>query len=305
MKIGVQSGYVFTKDAYADGLRMIREAGFESVDINLDEMLNVKKLAAEGANPFFSRSTGEIEVLFVPMKEQADVLGLSFGQMHAPFPVYLPGKDDANDALFDAICKCMAVCRVLDCPNLIVHPIAWDGTIAEERERNMAFYSALIETAKRYDVCICLENMFHGRYGYMTEAVCSDFAAAAEYIDALNAIAGEERFGFCYDVGHATLLGKDQRRSINQLGKRLKALHIHDNDGRNDLHMQPYAYTRGQQYVTDWNGFLQGLRDVGFDGVLSFETYHSLMYLPETLKGAMLRYIAQVGSYFRDQLTGS
>lgn len=304
MKIGMQSGYVFDKDDYSAGLRMIREAGFESVDLNLDQMLDVKRLIAEGANPFFSQSRETIEELFVPMKAQADALGLQFGQMHAPFPVYVDGNDSVNHLLFDSFFKCMAVCRVLDCPYLIVHPIAWSGTLAEEREKNLAFYSELIPVAKKYGVCICLENMFRNVGGHMTEAVCSDFAEAADYIDTLNALAGEELFGFCYDVGHATLLGKDQRRSIGLLGHRLKTLHIHDNDGRNDLHMQPYAYTRGKQFVTDWDGFLQGLRDVGFDGVLSFETYHSLMWLPAPLKSAMLRYIAQVGMYFRSQLTG-
>ena len=303
MKIGIQSGYIFRTDDYAEGLRRIREAGFESVDLNIDEMLDVKKLIADGENPFFSQNTETIEALFVPMKAQADALGLQIGQMHAPFPVYADGNDSANRALFDAMCKCMAVCRVLDCPYLIVHPIAWNGTAQEEWDKNIGFYSALIPAAKKYGVCICLENMFHGVNGLMTEAVCSDFAQASRYIDTLNGISGEETFGFCYDVGHATLLGKDQRRSINLLGSRLKALHIHDNDGRNDLHMQPYAYTRGRQYVTDWDGFLQGLRDVGFDGALSFETYHTLIWLPEPLKDAMLRYIAQVGIYFRSQLT--
>jgi sugar phosphate isomerase/epimerase len=303
MQIGVQSGYIFSDDNFEEGLRMIRDAGFDSVDFNIDEQLDVGKLVRTGENSFFSQDLDTIVAHYAPFKACADALGLRFGQMHAPFPVYVDGNDAANRALFDAFRKCMAVCAALDCPYLIVHPIAWNGTQEEERDKNIAFYSALIPTAKQYNVCICLENMFRGRNGHIEDAVCSDFREAAAYIDTLNDLAGEERFGFCYDVGHATLLGRNHRRCINQLGKRLKALHIHDNDGRNDLHMQPYAYSRGSMYVTDWDGFLDGLRDVGFDGVLSFETYHAVEYLPQALKSVMLSYIAGVGRYFQSVLT--
>ena len=302
MQIGVQSGYIF-KDDYEAGLRMIRDAGFDSVDLNVDEQLEVGNLIRTGENPFFSQDTAAVVAHYAPFKTAADALGLRFGQMHAPFPVYVDGNDEANRALFDSFVKCMAVCEAIDCPNLIIHPIAWKGTPEEEREKNIAFYASLIPAAKQYDVCICLENMFRGKNGHNEEAVCSDFREAAAYIDTLNDLAGEELFGYCYDVGHATLLGKDHRRNINILGKRLKALHIHDNDGRDDLHMQPYAYTRGRKYVTDWDGFLDGLRDVGFDGVLSFETYHAVEYLPAELKPVMLAYIAGVGRYFQRVLT--
>lgn len=303
MQIGVQSGYIFSDDNFEAGLRMIREAGFDSVDLNVDEQMDVGKLIRTGENPFFSQDTQTVVAHYARFKAAADALGLRFGQMHAPFPVYADGNDEANRALFDAFVKCMAVCASLDCPNLIVHPIIWGGTQEEEWEKNIRFYSALIPAAKQYNVCICLENMFHGRNGHIEDAVCSDFREAAAYIDTLNDLAGTECFGFCYDVGHATLLGRDHRRSINQLGKRLKALHIHDNDGRSDLHMQPYAFTRGTQYVTDWDGFLAGLRDVGFDGVLSFETYRSVAFLPPQLKPVMLSYIADVGRYFQSVLT--
>ena len=303
MQIGVQSGYIFTDEDYEAGLRMIGDAGFDSVDLNIDDQLDVRNMIRTGENPFFCQTTETIVSHYLPFKAAADALGLRFGQMHAPFPVYADGNDAANRVLFDAFCKCMAVCSALECPYLIVHPIAWSGTQAEEWDKNIAFYASLIPAAKQYDVCICLENMFRGRNGHIEDAVCSDFREAAAYIDTLNDLAGEEHFGFCYDVGHATLLGRDQRRCINQLGKRLKALHIHDNDGRSDLHMQPFAYSRGKEYVTDWYGFLAGLRDVGFDGVLSFETYHAVEYLPTELKPVMLAYIAGVGRYFQSVLT--
>ena len=130
-------------------------------------------------------------------------------------------------------------------------------------------------------------------------------AAETEAVEEASEVAGEELFGFCYDVGHATLLGKDQRRSVGLIGSRLKTLHIHDNDGRNDVHFQPYAYSRGSGYVTDWEGFLEGLRDVGYSGTISFETDNALDSLPQPLKRVMLTYIAGVGRYFADQVSST
>lgn len=305
MYIGVQSGYIYGDNDFEKGLQMIKNAGFDCIDFNIDEKLRIGSLAQKGENPFFSKSVEEILDFFRPQKEAADRIGVRYGQMHAPFPVYVEGNDAANEAIIDAVEKCMAVCALFACPYLIVHPIIWSGSKAEEYEMNMAFYQKLIPAAKKYGVCICLENMFDGSTGHIVEAVCSDFADAVQYIDELNAIAGEEIFGFCYDVGHATLLGKNQRRSLNILGKRVKALHIHDNDGRSDLHMQPFAYSRGRYYVTEWDELLAGLSDIGYDGVLSFETFHSLTALPDPLKPSMLSYIAACGRYFSEVIEAS
>ena len=304
MKIGIQSGYIFRTDDYAEGLRRIREAGFESVDLNIDEMLDVKKLIADGENPFFSQNTETIEALFVPMKAQADALGLQIGQMHAPFPVYADGNESANRALFDAMCKCMAVCRVLDCPYLIVHPIAWNGTAQEEWDKNIGFYSALIPAAKKYGVCICLENMFHGVNGLMTEAVCSDCITAAWYIDTLNEIAGEECFGFCFDLGHMTLLGKHICESLKTLGGRVKILHLHDNDNIQDNHAIPYSYARtwGQYPVTDWEGLIAGLRAINYRGNLDFEVATGVRLVPEEVRPAQLAYVHAIGEYFAKKI---
>ena len=303
MKIGVQSGYAYSDADYESGLLMLKEAGFDAVDFNIDNKISVRMLREEGKNEFFSKSTEEILEFYRPQKEAADKAGIEYCQMHAPFPVYLDGCDDANKALTDSVIKSMAVCELFECPYLIVHPIARpEWTTEEQRKLNIDYYTTLIPYAKKYGVGICLENMFYGSGGAVKEAVCSDPHETVDYIDTLNAIAGEEIFSFCFDVGHATLLGKNMRQVINTLGNRIKTLRIHDNDGRSDLHMQPFAYTRGNGFVTEWQGLIDGLRDIGYKGVLSFETFTSIRFLPEVLKPAMLRFIASVGKYMSDEI---
>ena len=96
------------------------------------------------------------------------------------------------------------------------------------------------------------------------------------------------------------MLGKNQRRSLNILGKRVKALHIHDNDGVSDQHLMPFVGT------FRWNDFLQALKDVGYEGDLSFETFaqvRSNRMDPEFIP-PFLRAIAGVGQVFRSRLQG-
>ena len=74
-----------------------------------------------------------------------------------------------------------------------------------------------------------------------------------------------DHFGICLDTGHALLVGHEMRTLINKLGHRIECLHIHDNDGRDDLHVPPYMG------ILDWDRFIAGMRDIGYKGVFTFE----------------------------------
>ena len=50
------------------------------------------------------------------------------------------------------------------------------------------------------------------------------------------------------------------------LGDRLKVLHVHDNDGKNDQHRAPFTGT------IDWEDFTSALAETGFRGVMSLES---------------------------------
>lgn len=54
---------------------------------------------------------------------------------------------------------------------------------------------------------------------------------------------------------------------VRLIGKNyLRVLHVHDNNGRSDLHWHPYMG------VIDWPDFTQALIDIEFEGALSLET---------------------------------
>ena len=81
-------------------------------------------------------------------------------------------------------------------------------------------------------------------------------------------------------------------------------LHIHDNDGRQDLHQIPFLFarTRENKSSTDWDGFVRGLKAADFHGVLSFETAPVLTSFPDEMKSDALELIAKVGRYFAGRI---
>ena len=123
---------------------------------------------------------------------------------------------------------------------------------------------------------------------------------AVARIDRMNEKYGAEVLGFCFDTGHANVLGLDFEDFLTKLGHRLKVLHVHDNDGVRDLHQIPYTFTKTRENKpsTDWDGFLEGLREIEFDGVINFEASPVVSAFPEEMKADALEFLVKIGKYF-------
>lgn len=79
----------------------------------------------------------------------------------------------------------------------------------------------------------------------------------------------EEQFdgldaGICLDYGHAHLMG-DLGEAIEAVSGHLWTTHVHDNHGREDEHLVPFAGTIG------WDAAMMATQKIGFDGPLMLE----------------------------------
>ena len=294
--IGVQTGGVSQLYGTDGAYRVIKEAGFDAVDVNLDELLPYHMIKDRAHVPVFDAEGEESLQYFKPWKDAAEKYGLLNSQAHAPYPSCLAGEDEYNEYLMRALEKTIAGCAYIGCRRLIIHPFfyGYDQAVSaqEEWDINIRQYSRLIPAAKKYGVMICLENMFGRHRGKIYTACCSDFDVACRYVDTLNEMAGERLFGFCLDLGHALLLGKDIKRVMVQLGSRIQAFHIHDNNGVDDQHIAPYMG------ILDWDRFVEGLRAIEYKGTLSFETFGAIRAFDGFLAPEVLRLIAQTGRMF-------
>ena len=296
-RIGVQSCAWYSDNDPDGSFRYIKECGFNAVDFNIDHKLSVSKIVNGDLVSMFDQPIEQIIDFYRPLKAASEKYDVEISQMHAPFPCFVKDREDINDYIIMALEKVCAVAQFLECPAIVVHP-AGRSTKEKEWDCNMKLYRSVMPFAKKYGVKICLENMFGGFKGRPVESVCSRADEAVKYIDTLNAEAGGDYFGFCLDVGHATLTGKNLQQYIQTLGPRLTCLHIHDNDGRTDLHVMPYTQ------LVDWESFILGLKDIGYKGTIGFETFRVLTAcFPKPLWTSALKLISDTGKYFASRIS--
>lgn len=311
LRIGVQTQNAIDDGNPGEGFARLRRAGFDCVDFSLHGYLINKEIYREEINAFFDAPIRELESFFAPHREAAKRAGIAFHQMHMPYPIYVPkGSQKLNAYLWNEVApKSMELCAFMGCKYIVIHGFKlarFLGSEEEEWKHTEAFLEYLAPMAKEMGITVCIENLYDGIADHLIEGPCCDVRKCAERIDQMNEKYGAEVLGFCFDTGHANVIGLDFEKFITTLGHRLKVLHIHDNDGVRDLHQIPFTFTRTRENTssTDWEGFIRGLRKIHFDGVLNFETGPALNAFPETLHEDVLGFIAKIGRYFAEQLDG-
>lgn len=305
LHIGVQTKNVINDNHPEEGFIMLKQAGFSCADFSLNSYLSNSSLYQSERNDFFDQSIQELEHFFAPYKHGAESAGITINQMHMPYPVYVPKAGrELNDYLWNQVApKSMAVCAFFGCPCIVIHGFKLARFLGSEElewKETAKLLDSIAPLAKEMGITICIENLYDSIGRHIVEGPCCNAQKAAERIDSFNDRYGAEVLGFCFDTGHANLVGIDFESFLITLGHRLKVLHIHDNDGVGDLHQIPFTFTKTRENTasTDWSGFIKGLKRIHFDRVLSFETAPVLSSFPQEMKEQVLRFIADTGGYF-------
>lgn len=137
------------------------------------------------------------------------------------------------------------------------------------------------------DMTICLENLFN-----------NTMVNTADGILELVRAAGDTQLGVCLDIGHlhrTRCHGRtDQtiREFITKAGSRLKALHIHTNNGDLDDHLLPYSGMNG----LNWHEAMTALREVDYHGLFNMEL-NGEAKAPLAVRRMKLRYAKQLAEY--------
>lgn len=127
----------------------------------------------------------------------------------------------------------------------------------------------------------------------MLANVCSYGEQLAEYYDALD----PRYFTVCLDLGHSGLVGDDAAHAIRALGhRRLTALHVHDNNYMEDLHMPPFTCK------LDWKAIAQALHDINYTGDVTLEDDGFIAKLPKRALINGTRLAADLASELRDMI---
>lgn len=315
MKLSIQDYATLQRYDMDTAYRLIRDAGFEAIDWNLNLQWNdgrvrscwnresIQSGQSLRQNCIYDEEMEQIFAHYKPALKTIEKYGLSIAQAHAPYHTYSSKNLPFADYAAETYQKVLKLCGYAGCPQVVIHSfsrVADDYGITDKDvyNANMKMYRALIPTALESGVMILLENLFTNCNNRKFTAACSDPHEAASYIDTLNEIAGREVFGLCFDVGHLNLVRSAIPEYVNILGNRIKALHIHDNDGDRDLHQAPFTGT------VRWNDLCNSLREIGYRGDLNLETYKqtSSKRCDEAMVQPSLRFMAEAANHFRNEI---
>ena len=251
MKIGIGPYYLrrYGNDA---GAKLMAEHGYEYIDFDLTDTESEYYTAKE---EFFFTTVNKI-------RRTLNENDIKINQIHGPWR-YPPNDatEDDRAALFGKMAKAVAIAKHLGAKYMAVHPLMPYGVNKPDDpegvyEINKRYYKALADVAGKLGVTVCLENMPHPNFPL----------APTESILNLIEDIGSPHLKFCFDVGHANVIGESISGSVRAAGKNLKIIHVHDNMGNNDSHLPPYDGS------VDFGEFVEALYDIGFDGVMNLET---------------------------------
>lgn len=211
---------------YPERCRLIREAGFDGVLMWWSEDLGRGRDYRSGP-------------------ETARKAGLFVENIHAPFAL----QDDIwrdmldGEAAENLYLQCVADCAAFEIPTLVIH---LPGENLPCTPGGLDRIRRIIDRAERLEVCLAFENLRN-----------------LPNLDAVLSLTDSERVGFCYDCGHHYRY-YPERDLLAAYGPRIKALHLHDNDGA-AMHRLPLD---GE---IDWRAAMRQIAKTGYSGPTAIE----------------------------------
>ena len=244
-------------------VELIGKAGFDAWDFSLFEMARwdwANKRIMDTPHPLKS---ADYLKFARELKSIGEAYGMVCNQSHAPFPSDKMPIDTLKRAI-----ECTAEAGGEIC---IIHP----DNIADVNT-NAEFYGKLLPFAKECGVKIATENMWcwDDKKNESTFAACATSKSFCDHVDALN----DPYLVACLDIGHAEMRGSGEGavKMIRDLGARLRALHIHDNDRWHDSHQIPFSMQ------IDFEAVAKALKEIGYSGYLTLEAdSYMKAYTPE------------------------
>lgn len=273
------------KKSYLNSVRRSREVGFRVMDFNMC--------------PFQRRETellgDDWEALTHEIADEAARIGVEFSQSHLPYPKATVRRKNASDEGCEqneffiwATERAIRISAVLGVKWAVVHPVQRLDKQSEydtgaDIAYNHEIYDKYVSLASSLGVGLAFENMADvdgkRRFGALPEELC----ALVDSFDSKYVAA-------CWDFGHGNRMFVNQTNAIKKVGSRLRATHLDDNLGKDDLHTVPFFGN------VNWADVMAALRDISYTGDLTYEL-SCCKRMPSELLGPTVAYAYRVGEY--------
>ncbi len=213
-------------------IRAIRNAGFDAVCLDFEAELI-------GTETSWENQVSLAEKYGLPV-ENVHLTGLGMTSVWSNTP--------AGDEVIDRLCDELRHMANLGIRCGVAHVTWGHDAPAGDFKRGLDRYLRAAETAEKYNVYLALENSVY-----------------PEYVHFLLDNVKSEHVGFCYDSGHENAFAPGENY-LSRYASRLLAMHLHDNDGKNDLHSYPGTGT------VDWTKTVAQLKETAlFSRMITLE----------------------------------
>lgn len=275
------------KFGYEKAIEILAKAGFDAVDISLCDMRTDE-------NPFNAQNYKEFAESLVAVAKKH---GVYFNQAHAYFPSSVDDEEKTKIA-YEKIKRGIEIASIMGVKLIVVHPKQHlpylEGNNAEIlKQLNLEFYNSLIPDCEKYGIKIATENMW--QKGKLSQVIVSSTCASGkefcEYVDMFDS----KWITACLDLGHCGLTGRLPEAMIRELGHdRLLALHVHDNNGRDDNHVQPM-----DPFVStiNWEEVCKALAEIDYQGDFTFEAESVFSKCNEHTVDSIAKHLHDIGRY--------
>jgi uncharacterized protein y4fM len=165
---------------------------------------------------------------------------------------------DEGNKLVENYKKDIKICKQNNIPMVVMH-LTSKKVAPNYNEIGLERIREIVNYAKELDIKVAFENTkIKGYLEYVIQNLDND------------------NVGICYDAGHCHVHFNDEF-PYEMFKNKIFAVHLHDNDKSDDLHLLPFDGT------IDWEKVIKKLRDCNYEGPITLEPCYRHDYLNLTL----------------------
>ena len=265
MLLSIDSTRLRLRFGISETLHLLKNAGFEAFDFSFIKGRDIPFPEGE-----------EMEEIIKEVKAAMKETGLVCHQTHAPYKLLENEEYTLENPHYREIVGTIKAAGKIGAKYVVVHPFKHnDGT--DEVDDIIEYYRSLLPYAKESGVKIATENLFRA-------------AQNPEKMNRLLRGIDDDDFVLCFDTGHSAVVGIPPEEFLREVDfKYLKVLHLHDNDGKRDLHQLPYTGT------LKWDSIIVALAKGGYSGNMNLEVPLYIEKLPDSAIPEALALAEKVG----------
>lgn len=163
-------------------------------------------------------------------------------------------SEENGKSLIDGYNSDIKICKENDIPMVVMH-LTGKGDVRKYNQVGLKRLQKIVDYAKSLDIKVAFENTrFKGYIDYVIENIKND------------------NVGICFDAGHYHVHFDDDF-DFAKFKDRIFAVHLHDNDKSDDLHLIPFDGTN------DWKKIIKELKRCNYNGPITMEPCYRYEYL--------------------------